>query len=364
MRKLWIFVLCVALATCQMDLYCYHTADKPGWKKLEVPVQKCKYISLIGSTHIDSSGTLVVPSEHDLVNFSRMKRYGDVRLILCLTSPNPTFSNLTASESLMRRFAQDVGSLLLKWNLDGIDIDWEFPLWSRDGTRLDRVGFRNLLRILKELLGPIGKLLTVAVSGPPTISRMYDVDALQKYADIVQVMNYDFHVFSRFGNPFVGFNAPLHPMGREPPVLNEMNSESSMKTWFSLGLSANKTFFGVPFYGRGYKLLLPFFHTPYAPAYGTTDEFTDYSAACKLPNLSGYKVVWNKQAASPYAYGNRQWISFENEESLRQKVKYAAQIGCKGVMVYSLGSDDYEGVCSGGKWPLLETVSEEASLTI
>lgn len=44
-----------------------------------------------------------------------------------------------------------------------------------------------------------------------------------RYADLIQVMNYDFHVFS-ITNPLVGLNAPLRNQRLEPFLLNEMNS--------------------------------------------------------------------------------------------------------------------------------------------
>lgn len=50
-----------------------------------------------------------------------------------------------------------------------------------------------------------------------------------RYVDLVQVMNYDFHIFSYF-HPFVGFNAPLRRIRAELGVVGKMNSVGDLDT--------------------------------------------------------------------------------------------------------------------------------------
>ncbi|PIO66850.1 hypothetical protein TELCIR_11423, partial [Teladorsagia circumcincta] len=120
-------------------------------------------------------------------------------------------------------------------------------------------------------------MLTVAVSGPPTISRVaYDTAAFNKYVDLVQVMNYDFHIFS-YARPIVGFNAPLRRITAELGVIGEMNSEASMATWAKMGLWNNKTIFGIPTYGRGFRLVNWRVNKPYSLATGAVNDITNYS---------------------------------------------------------------------------------------
>ncbi|VDM85117.1 unnamed protein product, partial [Strongylus vulgaris] len=127
-------------------------------------------------------------------------------------------------------------------------------------------------------------LITLAVAGPPTITEVaYNVPSFNKYVDLVQVMNYDFHIYS-YRYPVVGFNAPLRKLKTELGVLGEMNSvtlnilkneaEAAMKTYFKLGLWRNKTVFGIPTYGRGYRLLNWKLNKPYSFA---TQAVNDYA---------------------------------------------------------------------------------------
>ncbi|KIH43345.1 glycosyl hydrolase, family 18 [Ancylostoma duodenale] len=159
-----------------------------------------------------------------LQEFSQLKKQRkDLKLLICLTGPNTAFTTLVASPQTMSRLANDSLAYLKKFNLDGIDIDWEFPTWSPDGHKTDRARFPLLLKTLREKYGS-DFLITLAVSGPPTITRVaYDVPSFNRYVDLVQVMNYDYHIYSKF-RPFVGFNAPLRRLKGELGAIGEMNS--------------------------------------------------------------------------------------------------------------------------------------------
>ncbi|CAD6188302.1 unnamed protein product [Caenorhabditis auriculariae] len=323
----------------------------------KVPTDICTHIALIGSTFVGSSGQFVPPPSFVSTSFLSLKRRNSaLKLLLCLTGPNPNFSLLVSSEETIERFVTDSHDFLTENELDGMDIDWEFPTWSADAQPTDKQRFSTLLRQLRSRYGK-KLLLTVAVSGPPTITKLaYDVEALERYADLVNVMNYDFHIFSP-KLPFVGFNAPLRHFRAEMSVLGLMNSEASMATYAKLGLSANKTLFGVPTYARGYRLLTRFLHRPFSPAVATDDRFTNYAAVCQLEKNRNYQKRWNSRAASPYLYGkDKLWLSYETMRSLSQKVRFARSLGVAGIMVYDIGSDDVGGECGLGPFPLLNSI--------
>uniref|UniRef100_A0A914E6R4 GH18 domain-containing protein n=1 Tax=Acrobeloides nanus TaxID=290746 RepID=A0A914E6R4_9BILA len=72
---------------------------------------------------------------------------------------------------------------LIKNNLDGFDIDWEFPASSKDAKSTDRKGFATLLQKLRQKFNEIkpSLLITLAVSAPFDITKVaYEIDALNK----------------------------------------------------------------------------------------------------------------------------------------------------------------------------------------
>uniref|UniRef100_A0A8R1I1H7 Glyco_18 domain-containing protein n=1 Tax=Caenorhabditis japonica TaxID=281687 RepID=A0A8R1I1H7_CAEJA len=348
--------------TSAIPVVCYYILNQP--RVSEVPIELCSNVILINSAHIsEKSGSLQI-FEPDISEFSELhEKRKDLQLLVSITSSNPSFSLLTSNPSLMEQFSRNLTATLLKFNLNGVDIDWEFPAWSRDAKRADRSNFSMFLKILNSHLKPQSLTLSVAVPGPPTISRVaYDVEVLNRYADMVQVMNYDFHVYNKLSNPVVGFNAPLHPMRAEISVLGEMNVESSMKTWLdTLGLDRNKTIFGIPTYARAFQLLTHYLHKPYSPATRSRPEFTNYDDICELVKNPSYTKVWNRHAQAPYLYGpSGLWISYENPESIAAKMDMAKHLKVGGVMVFSIGSDDVTGKC-GDTFPLLKLIAKLAN---
>ncbi|VDP30238.1 unnamed protein product [Heligmosomoides polygyrus] len=260
------------------------------------------------------------------------KRRSDLKLLMCLTGPNEAFSTLLLS---FTHFCLS-------------------HIFCADARSTDRNRFPLLLKVfhstLREQFGS-SLLLTVAVSGPPTISKAaYDADFIRmnRYVDLVQVMNYDFHIFSYF-HPFVGFNAPLRRIRAELGVVGKMNSEASMHTWAEMGLWRNKTIFGIPTYGRGFRLVNWRVNKPYSMATGPVDDITNY------PQVATYSL---KRRPHSFAGTDKLWLSFEDVRSVKAKANYAKSLEIAGIMVYHIGSDDVYGTCGNGTFPLLTAIKE------
>ena len=52
-------------------------------------------------------------------------------------------------------------------------------------------------------------------------------------------------------------------------------------------------------------------------------------------------------------YKQTKWVSYDNEESIRTKVRFAYDHDLAGVMTWSIDTDDFRGACNGPKFPLL-----------
>lgn len=76
------------------------------------------------------------------------------------------------------RFVNNVKSVIRKYYLDGIDIDWEFPSWPLLNFK-EKYGFSKLLETLRDQLP--NSLLTTAVAAPLNIiDNSYDIYSLSK----------------------------------------------------------------------------------------------------------------------------------------------------------------------------------------
>ena len=66
----------------------------------------------------------------------------------------------------------------------------------------------------------------------------------------------------------------------------------------------------------------------------------------------------------PFAYKGDQWISFDDIDTIKQKIKFLKDLNLGGVMVWALDLDDFQGSCQMGseKYPLLKTINRELGL--
>ena len=72
------------------------------------------------------------------------------------------FSMMARDSKKRTTFCQSVKSLLEQYKLDGVDIDWEYPTYSAEGTgahQSDKYNFNLVLQELREALGT-GKIIS------------------------------------------------------------------------------------------------------------------------------------------------------------------------------------------------------------
>ena len=61
---------------------------------------------------------------------------------------------------------------------------------------------------------------------------------------------------------------------------------------------------------------------------------------------------------SPYAWGEGDWVGYDNSQSALLKSNYIKTHQLGGAMVFAISFDDFRNDCSGGKNPLLSIISQ------
>lgn len=67
--------------------------------------------------------------------------------------------------------------------------------------------------------------------------------------------------------------------------------------------------------------------------------------------------VWDDEQRVPHLVKGNQWVGYDNEASVKLKAQLAVDLGLGGCMVWSLETDDFNGV-SGTDFPLIRTINE------
>ncbi|XP_053957941.1 chitinase-3-like protein 1 [Anastrepha ludens] len=305
---------------------------------------------------------------------------GNIRKFNALKLQNPTLKTLAAvggwnegsknfsivanDPARRQRFLRSVVQFIQRHGFDGLDLDWEYPNQRHNLTFDDKTNYVTLLRELREGLDPFQYLLTAAVgSSADSASRSYDIPEVSKYLDIINVMAYDLH------GPWdlvTGNNAPLYEGPTDITAKNkQLNLDAIVKYWLAQGAPRHKLVVGVPFYGRSYTLKDAAKHAVGSPhlgrgiagQYSVEPGSIGYNELCERMRTEAWTVEWDEVQMTPYAYLGQQWIGFENPRSIGLKAQYAKDNNLAGVMLWSLESDDFRGICNGEKYPLLQTIN-------
>ncbi len=132
------------------------------------------------------------------------------------------FESLAGNTSARTAFVNNVINFVNQYNLDGVDIDWEYP---DPGTSANN--YAAMMSQLSTQLHSRGKLLTAAV-----VSEGGTAEGVQPavfgYVDWLNIMAYD------GGSPHANYDWSIN----------------SVNFWKGRGLSAAKAVLGVPFYSR------------------------------------------------------------------------------------------------------------------
>ncbi|XP_046144789.1 chitinase-3-like protein 2 isoform X2 [Osmia bicornis bicornis] len=273
------------------------------------------------------------------------------------------FSEMVKNHLNRKRFIKSVLNVTKTFGFDGLDLDWEFPAWLGADDR-EKIHFIQLLEELRKEFyrAKESLILSVAVAAPQAIvDQSYDVVEMAKYVDFVNLMSYDYHFYVWY-YPITDLNAPLYPRLAESGYLSTLNVNFSTQYWLSKGMPREKLIIGIPTYGHSYRLDNPLNRGLLAPANGFGKlgkmGFVSYYTVCQFLH-DGAKSVFDDESKVPYAYKDREWISYDDVTSVYYKAEWIRANNFGGAMILSLNVDDWNNTCKFNEtFPLTRTVTK------
>ena len=267
-----------------------------------------------------------------LIDSAQLKK---TKILLTVSSHGRSNNNEFLSDRGKWSVLMDSVTQLIKdRNADGVDLNFEqLPYMKRERFNLFVKQFREQLDNQIN-----GKKPIISITLPAVDSReIFDVVELQKYADLMVIMGYDYNT----GNQIQGAVAPL----RSVEGL-DISLSNTVLFYLSSGIDPQKTVLALPYYGSMWT--------------GDMDENGEVSSKFErkvtyreIMNLFSNKDIANSNTTPfldkksmtnyfnlTYPDNSTKEIWFDDDFTLGKKFDYAISQNLKGVGVWALGYDN------------------------
>ncbi|KAH7961118.1 hypothetical protein HPB52_002989 [Rhipicephalus sanguineus] len=289
----------------------------------DVPGHLCSHVNLAYITLNHTTYTIHEDNTIKFADFAKLKtNFTRLKTFISIGGWNNQTQVISAMASMADRrkaFINDTVRLLVDHNFDGLDIFWLFPgSVDRGGSIEDKVNFVRLLEELYAAFRVHKLLLTAAVPiNQQILDNGYDIPEINRSID---------------GNDTA-----------------DLNVETGLQALLDRGASKRKLVLGVAFYGRVYKLANPkeaglhapidFINKPERGAFLMSDNIHAYFEVCKNIKFGSWNRSFDSEGMCPYASNGRDWVGYEDAESISKKV-------CKNIKSGTWNrSFDSEGMC-------------------
>nr|WP_299387768.1 glycoside hydrolase family 18 protein [Allomuricauda sp.] len=275
------------------------------------------------------------------------------------------FSDMAHTAENRKKFVESAVAFNREYDLDGLDIDWEYPAIPAAGTGARPEDKQNFTLLMKELRGALDTLerdqtLTFASAGWKPYYKNVELLEVMQHVDYMNVMTYD-QVGS--SSPFTGHHTPLGLISEEDVkgtfaweymderrerfaergiTLDPRSAERIVEYCLEQGVKPEQLVIGSAFYGRAWKGVPPTNNGLYQ---SNTGAHIGWSAYHQIRNEfepnADYQRHWDSIAKAPYLYNAQDsiFISYDDTVSVRLKTEYAKQKKLGGIMFWQLGND-------------------------
>jgi chitinase len=314
----------------------------------EVAAQKLTRINYAFANIKD--GQIVVESPADAPNLAALvalkKQNPSLQVVISvggwLWSGN--FSDAALTPESRSRFIDSVVAFVDHYNLDGLDIDWEFPGQVGAGNRFRPEDGKNFTLLLAELRKrfhreerKLGRPLLLSIAAGASEDYLEHTEMRQdaRLLDTVNLMAYDYYEPGDEGT--TGNHAPLYTDPADP---RKVSADASVRQYELAGVPARKIVLGVPFYGHIWGNVAATNHGLFQTGSAVPNAYSRYNDIGALLH-EGFTRYWDASASVPYLYNpeKKQFMSYEDPQSLALKCAYIQRMHLGGIMFWEYSAD-------------------------
>lgn len=305
----------------------------------EADAKKLTTINIAFGT-LDENGLLSRESLNHMYALARIKEWNpNIKFVLSVGGWGAGgFSEMAKSEAGRKAFANSCLKFIEEYNLDGLDIDWEYPgiNWSGiEASPEDKPNFTKLLGTLRNTLGN-EKILSIAAGAEQFYIDNTEMDKVAEVCSYIQLMTYDMRAD---GYPTTGHHTALYAGAGDT---TEKNVNASVRKFIKAGVPAEKIIIGAAFYSRVWKevagnredgLMMPAKECGFSGA-----SYTQLVA--EYINKNGFVRYRDEEAKAPYLFDGSTFISYDDPESIAEKCRFIKENNLLGIMYWEHGQDE------------------------
>lgn len=260
------------------------------------------------------------------------------------------FSDAVLTPSSRKKFARSSVDIVRQYNLDGVDIDWEYPaMRGEEGNIYRPEDKQNFTMMFEEIRAELDKLstetgkkylLTAAVGGSKSFVNNTEMDKVGKLLDYILIMTYD------YGGGNVSHHTNLYPSNGQK---GGSSAHQSVVDFMAAGVPANKIGLGAAFYSRSREAttavqngLLQASVSGSKAIAGQGGGYTKMKD--EFVDQKGYKRYWDKAAQAPYLFNpeTKVFLTYDDEKSIQKKARYIKKNKLAGIFFWEYFNDPKE----------------------
>ena len=287
----------------------------PSWKQQQMPIanipwDRFTHLALIFAIPQGDGSLLTTEIDNLIAPLGEATRANGKKLYLSIGGAvgyGDAFQQIAQSPEKLQKFTQSVSDYAEKYQLDGIDIDWEY--WTKQAVHKQGGNDPIESKLLVTLLASLRKQLPADVSLTTSVFAGYwsgeqYLSELQEHVDYVVLMSYD----------FTG-GWPASPIKHHADY---STFKKSIQFLTDRGFKREKILAGIPFYGKEF-------------VGGKNNQVIDKGYRDLVPELIAKKQAINS--------GKLDHLYYETPALVTQKSHHIVDEGLAGVVFFELTQD-------------------------
>ncbi|MBG9733654.1 glycosyl hydrolase family 18 protein [Paenibacillus alvei] len=354
-----------------MSFYAYHVSSQaeqkitsvyiPIWKDFSQIDWKDQAIDIafIAFARIDKTNIYFhedkAENERIKQNIVKLKeKHPQTQFVLAVGGYNADGFSDASLDGNRYSFTDSIINTVKELDLDGVDIDWEYPAFDAWGTIKarpeDTANFTSLMKDLREKLNRLPHahkkyILTFAAGTQDWYFEKVNVKEVEKYVTYINVMSYD--LTGRWSDT-TDYNANLYKdaRGKAKDSVHDI-----IERYKAHDVDSKKLLLGIPAYSYGWEKVKsePGRNGAFSIGKPIDIDKVDLSyntIVGKYLNKKGFKRYFDDTAKAAYLFNGDTFISYEDKEALKAKVAYIKEHGLGGAMVWEYSQDAKDGIIS------------------